>query len=229
MEECRDVVRVGSGEHNLGSAAFPVHIDDDGLDVVAAAVVFLGNLLISGQNGFGSVKIDDEAALFPALHGTGDDFANAFLVVVVDIGLFGIAQALDDDLLRGLGGNAAEILNLDAEAHFVVDLDTLVELPGFGELYFPVGIVELIVRNDDLELVDLNVAGLPVVAHLDAHVLGVAALYGCAHCVLKSLHKKIRVNRLVLADLINGFFQFLVHSLSARGFCMQKRKRRLLA
>ncbi len=112
-----------AGNDHLRTAPLAFDLDDQGLGAVAALVVLAGDLLFLGKQSLGAAQVDHPAALVAALHDAADNFAHAVLVFVVDDFLLGVAHTLDDDLLGGLGGDTAQILDLEAKAHFIVELD----------------------------------------------------------------------------------------------------------
>ena len=210
-EEGGEVIAVGAGHHDLRAADVLAYVDNDGLNLIAAFVVLLGDLLLARQNGLGAAEGNDPAALVAALHRAGNDLANAVLELVKDLGLLRVAHALDDDLLGGLGGDAAEILDVHAEAHLVVELDRGIVLPGVGNGDLRVLVGHVVVRHHDLELVDFDVAGFLVVRDFDVDILAVAAQHRGAYGLLQRLDEHIAIQASVLADLINGLFQFKIH------------------
>jgi len=169
------------------------------------------NLFLAGQNGFGAAKVDNPAAFVAALHDAGNNFAHAVLVFGVDDFLFRVAHALNDDLLGGLGGNAAQIFHLDAEAHFVVHLHGRIVGARLGKFYLRVGVGHVVIGHDDFELVDLNVAGFVIIGHLHVHVFAEAAQHRGAHGVFKRVDEHVAVKAFVLADLVDGLFEFKIH------------------
>ena len=84
------------------------HVEDVGLDAVAGAVALAGHLLADRQHRLGAAQVDDDVAALEAADDAGDELALAVLVLVEDVLALGVAGALDDDLLGGLGGDAAE-------------------------------------------------------------------------------------------------------------------------
>ncbi len=94
-----------------------------------------GNLFVSGEHGLRAAQVDNPAALSRRWGYAGNDFANAVAIFLVDNFLLGIAHALNDDLLGGLGRNPAQIGNLDAKTDFVIQLDGRVVLARVGQGY----------------------------------------------------------------------------------------------
>ncbi len=213
-EEGGGVVPMGAGNDDLRAASFLAHFDDQGLHAIPAFVVLAGNLLFLGQNGLGPSEVDDPAALVAALDDAAADFAHAVLEFLVDEFLFGVAHPLDDHLLGGLGGDAAQIGHLEGKADFVVKLNGGIEFAGLFNGDFGIRVFDFL--HHDLELVDLDFSGIVVVADLDVDVFAVFADDRGADGVLKGIDEHVAVEPLVLADLIDGFFQFQIHAAPPR-------------
>ena len=60
------------------------------------------------EDGIGFVEVDDDGTFFEAADDTGNEFAFAIFVLVVNDILFGFAHTLEDDLFSGLSGNTSE-------------------------------------------------------------------------------------------------------------------------
>src|SRR5436309_15671563 len=85
-------------------------LEDEGPDAVALAVALTRDLLLLGQDGVRPTQVDDDVLLLEALHDPGEELALAALELVVDDVALSIPHALDDVLLGGLGGDAAEFI-----------------------------------------------------------------------------------------------------------------------
>ncbi len=72
------------------------------------------HLLAHRQHRLGAAEVDDDVAALEAPHDARDELALALLVLVEDVLALGLAHALQDDLLRGLRGDAAEALQARA-------------------------------------------------------------------------------------------------------------------
>ena len=101
----------------------------------------------TGQHRLGAAEVDDDVAALEAPGDAGDDLVLAVLVLVVDVLALGVAGALDDDLLGGLRGDAAEAA---AEGLQPEDVAVL--------LVLGLGLVGVLVAVEDLE--EQLVAGL---------------------------------------------------------------------
>jgi len=135
------VARCGGRQHRVGAVGAAADADDH----VAAHG-------LDAQNGAGQDLV--------LLRGEGVEHHAAL----------GLADALDDDLLGGLGGNAAESLRFDIHVHEVAQLGMLVNLLRGVERDLGRGRKHIL---DDLFLdIHLHV----VVLDLDEHVVGIAVL-----------------------------------------------------
>ena len=98
-------------QDDLRSARVLLDVEHVGGDAVAGAVRLARHLLAHRQDGLVAADLDDEVAALEATHGAGDQLALAVLELVVDVLALGLAHALDDHLLGGLRGDAAELLD----------------------------------------------------------------------------------------------------------------------
>ena len=67
-----------------------------------------GICCVAADDALGAAEIDDDVAELDALDDAGDDLAGAVLELLILALALGIADLLEDDLLGGLGGDAAE-------------------------------------------------------------------------------------------------------------------------
>ena len=209
LEQGGHIIAVAARDNDLRPAPFLAHVNEQGFHPVAALEVLTGNLLFFGQKGLGAAEVDDPAGLVAALDDAGHDFAHAVLVFFVNNFLLGVAHSLDDDLLGRLGGNAPQILNFQAKAHFVVKLHGRIVLPGLFQGNFLGGTFHFF--GHDLEVINFDFAGFLVVGHFNVHFLTVFAVHGSPHGIFQGIDQHVAVQALVLADLIQCFFKFHAH------------------
>src|SRR4029077_2243583 len=108
-EQQRHEFGTSTGEKDLGPTLLAAHIIDVGPDAVAEPDVFAWNHLVAPDDPLRLLQIDDDVAIFDALDGTANDFADAILELAVLALAFRIAHLLHDHLLGILGGHPAEI------------------------------------------------------------------------------------------------------------------------
>ena len=100
---------MGAREKNLRAADLFAHIIYVRAHTIAVAEALARDQLVATEQGFGLAKVDHEVAVFGALDHAVDDLADTVLELVELALALVFADALDDDLLGGLGGDAAEI------------------------------------------------------------------------------------------------------------------------
>ena len=118
-------------QNDLRTAGFFLHILNVGAEPVAPAIGLLGNLLVRRKNGFGLSQIDDDVAMLDPLNDPVDDIAFSVHETGINRISFSILHFLNNDLLGGLGCNAAEICRIHFHAQAVADFTLRVQLPPF--------------------------------------------------------------------------------------------------
>ena len=83
-------------------------VEDQRADAIADAHHFARDLLVAADHALGAAEIDDDMAELDALDDAGDDLADAVLEFFILALALGIADLLEDHLLGGLRGDAAE-------------------------------------------------------------------------------------------------------------------------
>ena len=121
-----------------GPAGLAIDVLHVGDDAVAGAVRLARRLLAEGQHALRLADVDDDVvALLEAPHDAADELALAVLVLVEDEVALGVADALEEHLLGGLRGDAAEggaaLLELEDVAELFVLLAGLVRVLGAPE------------------------------------------------------------------------------------------------
>ncbi|OFZ43291.1 MAG: hypothetical protein A2070_07635 [Bdellovibrionales bacterium GWC1_52_8] len=91
------------------------------MNAVAGLEHFARDDFLAGKEGVGLSKVDDQVSSFHAAGDTGDDFAFAVNVFVINNFAFRIADFLEDNLLGGLGVDASEIGGFDFHTEFIAN------------------------------------------------------------------------------------------------------------
>src|SRR5690606_4672562 len=108
-EELGHELGMGARQEDLRAALLAAHVVDVGAHTIAIAEGLARNQLVAAHDALAAAEIDDDVAVLDALDLAVNDLADAILVFLVLAVALGIAHLLDDDLLGGLGGDAAEI------------------------------------------------------------------------------------------------------------------------
>ena len=95
-------------QEDLRAAVLAADRQDQRADAVADADHFARDLLVAADDALGAAEVDDDVAELDALDDAGDDLAGAVLELLILALALGVADLLEDDLLGGLGGDAAE-------------------------------------------------------------------------------------------------------------------------
>ena len=98
-----------AAEEDLRAAVLAADLEDQRADAVADADDFARDLLVAADDALGAAEVDDDVAELDALDDAGDDLAGAVLELLVLALALGVADLLEDDLLGGLRGDAAEL------------------------------------------------------------------------------------------------------------------------
>ena len=110
LEQLDQQGRIGARQHDLRPLGAAVDAADDGADAVADGVVLRARLFLARQLRLDAAELHDDVAVLEALDHAVDDFADALAVLGVDVLALGLADLLEDHLLGGLRGDAAEVL-----------------------------------------------------------------------------------------------------------------------
>ena len=135
-----------------------LHVEHVRANEIVDAIVFAGNLLVERHHRFvAAFERHVHVALFVALHGAGHEIVELADVFVVDRVALGLANALHDDLLGGLRGDAAEIFR---RHFFVEEIADLIRRAGLlrGDLELRIGDL----FDDGAAMEDAVLAGLPI-------------------------------------------------------------------
>jgi hypothetical protein len=177
LKELHDELRRGAREDELRPARLAVDLHHPGAHAVAHAQVLLGDHVLARQHGFQAPGLDDGAAALHALHGARDELVAARQEVVQDLLALGVADALQDHLLRRLRADAAELDVGDRLLDDVVELRVgLALLRLFHRQHLRGVPVRCIVRQDPPAPERLVRPGVAVDMHPHVDVLGVLLL-----------------------------------------------------
>ena len=107
---------------SCGPRACAIDLHQPGADAVAGTQIFLRDHLVARQQGLDAAGLDDGVAALHALDGAGDEMLLALEKVVEHLLALGVANLLQDHLLRGLGADAAEVDGLERLLDIVAEL-----------------------------------------------------------------------------------------------------------
>ncbi len=102
-------VGMGARQEDLRAPILAADGKDQRAGAVADADHLARDLLVAADDALGAAEIDDDMAELDALDDAGDDLAGTVLELLILALALGIADLLEDHLLGGLGGDAAEL------------------------------------------------------------------------------------------------------------------------
>ena len=235
LEQLAHQLRRGPGEDDLRPLALAQHVEHEGLHPVTGAVALARRLLADREHRLRAAEVDDDVAALEPQRDSRDDFALAVLVVVEDVLALGVARALDDHLLGGLRGDAAEALSVrlqpedvavalvldaglflvlrpveDLEEQLVADLGLDSLLASFLQrdlVHRLDRVLHLDALHDGQGLEHFHDLLLLVVGRLDRAVLAEVLLRGMRDGILQRIDEDGELDALVLRDLVEDHVQ----------------------
>jgi len=148
FEQLDDELRRGARQDQLRAARGAVDLQQVGAHAVADPQVLLRDHLVARQHRLDAAGLDDGVAALDAFHRAGDEMLLALEEVVQHLFALGVTDLLQDDLLGGLGADAAEIDRLKLLLDELVELDLGHLLLCLGEGDLRIGVLHCLVRHD---------------------------------------------------------------------------------
>ena len=154
---------MGAADGHAGAAVGSQHVHDIDLHGVALVEALAGDLLVAGQHGraaLAQIQHDVAALVVDGNNGGGDQLMGAGLHLAALQVALSLTQALTDDVLGGLGGDAAKFLGLQRGDHALADLVALADLLGILQADLGVGVLDVlhdVAQQAGAESADLGV------------------------------------------------------------------------
>ena len=179
LKQALDKAGMGAADHHAGAALGADHVHDVDLQGLALGVHLAGHLLVAGQNSLAALaQIQRNDALLGIHAGNGGlhDVMCAGLDLAELLVALGLADALTDDVLCGLGGNTAKIAGLERGDDAVAHLVAAADLACLGHTDLGVLVVPVLVCHDILDQRHIKAAGVGVDVHTDVILLDLIVL-----------------------------------------------------
>ena len=167
-EEVFDKFGIAAAKDELGAAIIAFDAFDEYLEAGADCVIFAFDLFGFGHDAGGFADVDADKLGFDTGDHTSHDGANLVLKHGEDDVAFSFAEALDDDLLGGLAGDATEAGDF---VLFFDDVTDFLFLTSFLKGNFSGGIEGDIIFDDSAHDEGISFAGVEVEFGADIHVL----------------------------------------------------------
>ncbi len=125
---------------------------------ITLAVVVARNLLISRENDLDAVVHQQRLVATNLVDLTDDDLAHELGVLVVNLLLFDVADALAERLASRQHGAAPEVANVQFARDLIIDLEVFVDLLRVALLNLGHGIDQVVVLHNLLDMENLDIA-----------------------------------------------------------------------
>ena len=218
LEQALDQTRMGAGNDDLHAARAAANLDEVNLDVLTLDERLAADLLRSRKDGLAllaagnNVQISAAAARVDA----GDRSVQDLVLLALELGddhaTLRLADALNDDLLCGLGSDAAERLGRDVDVDDVADLRIYLVVSSLLEGDLLVGLIKVLGADD--RLAHVHADGLFLAVRLDVNVVShavVIALVSGDECLTYAIEHVVHRDALLFFELFQGVKKFCVH------------------
>ena len=220
-EELGHEVRVGAGHEDLRPARFAPDVVDVGAHAVAVAEGFARQQVFAADHRLGPAQVDGEPAILGALDEAVRNLLHAILVFLVLTRPLGLANLLDDHLLRRLRRDAAEVDGRQRIRQIVADLRGRIALLSLADRDLGGLVLDLF---GDLQVThQLDLAGLAVDIGADIVLLTVLSLTGVGDRLLHRLEHELALDPLLPGDGIGHLEE--LYAGQARGVLIRHHSR----
>ncbi len=178
FEQAHDQIRRDPGKDELRPAGLRLDLHHVRAHAVAHAQILLRDQLIARNHAFDAPGFDDCRPALDALDGAGEQVVVALEKVVQDLLTLGVADFLQDHLLRRLRADAAEFDGFERLLDDVTELEFGVTVSGVRNRDLMRGLFVLFIGHDSPAPERLVVAGFAVDFDARVDVLR-KALLGC--------------------------------------------------
>src|SRR5262245_9877374 len=210
-EEFDDELGRGAREHELRAAQAAIDAQQVRAHAVADPQVLLRDHLVARQHRFHPARLDDRVAALHPLDRAVHELVAATEEVLQDLLALGVADLLQDHLLRGLRADAAELDRLERLLDVILDLHVAVLGLCFGQRDLLRGNLDRVV-SDHLPAPERFVlAGVAVDRDAHVDVLGEALLGRRADRLLERAEHRVLVDVLLARQGIDEDQQFALH------------------
>ena len=197
---------MGAAEEDLRALGFSRDLVEIRADTVAGVEVLARDAVIAADDAFGLAEIDDDVAVFDALNRAVDDLADAILEVIVLAVTFGFADLARDDLLGGLGGDAAEFEGGQLFPEFVADFGVRIHFLGVFQVQLRDGVLDGF--DDGLDAPEAGLARVRIDLGADVMFEAVARAGGFLDRLLHRLKHDALVDVLLSRDRVGDLQDF---------------------
>ena len=158
---------------------FAAHAEDEGTNAIPLFEIFPRDQLIAADDGLSAAKINHHIAIFHALDGTADDFADFVLELIILFLTLSITDLLQNHLLGRLRSDATEIDGGEWIFNFIAQLQLCIDFFGFFQCQLRLLLFFLDFLNYRADAVELDGTGFTI--NLGADILLVTVFAAAGH------------------------------------------------
>ena len=134
-------MRVGAGKDELSTTLWVVaDFQKEAADTIAGAEFVAVAAFFVREYSLGGAEFDDHVTALGATHDAGDDIADLVLIFLEYLVFLDLAEALVQELLRGLSGDATEVGHVDRLANLFADFGVGAESYGRNRVHLLKGV-----------------------------------------------------------------------------------------
>ena len=209
LEQALHKARMRAGNKHLRPLIGLSHFQHIDLDAVVVVVFLAGYRFVHGDEAVRFAELNENTALFHALHNGGQDLILLFHVFIEDHAALRLADALHHDLLRRLRRNAAKAAGVRLFFQHVADFIERVDRAGLLQRDLGMRIFHLFHHRLGRE--DLHLARVPV--HHGAHIArgAIIALICRDQRGFESIDQDILADAALFFNCVECLHEFGVH------------------
>src|SRR4029077_9747215 len=205
-EQLGHELRMAARQEDLRAARLLAHVEDVGAYPVVHPQRLAGDGFVAADHAFGALQVDGDVAVVDPLDDARHDLADAVLEFLVLPLALAFAHALGDDLLGGLGGDAAEIDRRQLIGQEVADLRLGIAALRFDQRHLGVLVLD---RVGHLHVAqELDLARLAVDLGADVVLQPILGAAGLLDGLLHRLEHFLALDALLAGDHV-GHLQHL--------------------
>jgi hypothetical protein len=211
LEQTHQELRRDPRQDELRPLGGAVDLGDERADAVAHAQHFLGDQLVARDHAFDAARLDDHVAALDALDRAGQQVVLAVEEVVEDLLALGVADLLQDHLLRRLRADAAEGHRLERLLDDVAQRERRGALRRVGDRELVRGLLVVLVGHDGPAAEGLVIAGFAVDRHARVDFVGKALFRRRRERRLERREHDVLGHVLLARQRVDQQQQFAVH------------------
>ncbi|MCY1415579.1 hypothetical protein D9M71_310680 [compost metagenome] len=230
-------LRRGARQDQLRATVLGADFLQQGTHAGADAESLARNDVLAGQQCFGIVaEVDDHVIAGDLLHSAGDDVAQLLAVGLDNLRTLGFAHFLHDDLLGGLGCDAAELDGLDLLFDDVADLGFLITFLGLIQGQLDSRILEISFLDNSPATEGVVITALTIDRHTQVDLVLVTLLGSSGQRQLQRLENHAGRYTFFVGYRLNNQQYFFAHrtprlsqSIGSAGSASQSKRGMMLA